>query len=220
MDCGCGSVASASGTAIPERSTAWTSRRRRARSSASPDRTAPARARSSRSWPARPRADAGEIELGGRAWDPATDRDRVAVVHQEPQLFPNLTVAENLMVGREGTRALVRGLDAQERSLMEDLAILDYADRPLGGVPLAIQQRVEIGRALARDAHDLPVRRAELGTDPGGVRGPVPADAPPGRRRPGRPARLAPDRGACPARRPRGADPRRRVHHASSTATR
>ena len=98
------------------------------------------------------RADSGEIELDGRSWDTASDRDRVAVVHQEPQLFPNLTVAENLMVGREGTRATVRGLTAQERSLMRDLAILEVADRKLGDVPLAIHQRVEIGRALARDA--------------------------------------------------------------------
>jgi ABC-type sugar transport system ATPase subunit len=98
------------------------------------------------------RADAGEIELDARPWDTTTDRDRVAVVHQEPQLFPNLSVAENLMVGREGTRAMVRHLDAQERSLMRDLAILDVADRKLDDVPLAIQQRVEIGRALARDA--------------------------------------------------------------------
>jgi ABC-type sugar transport system ATPase subunit len=35
---------------------------------------------------------------------------------------------------------------------MADLAILEYADRPVEAVPLAIQQRVEIGRALARDA--------------------------------------------------------------------
>jgi ABC-type sugar transport system ATPase subunit len=35
---------------------------------------------------------------------------------------------------------------------LKDLAILDYADRPLGSVPLAMRQRVEIGRALARDA--------------------------------------------------------------------
>ena len=83
---------------------------------------------------------------------PSTDRDRVAVVHQEPQLFPNLSVAENVMVGREGTRALVRHLDPQERALLDDLAILDVADVPLGRVPLAVQQRVEIGRALARDA--------------------------------------------------------------------
>jgi ABC-type sugar transport system ATPase subunit len=98
------------------------------------------------------RADDGEIDLGGRPWDTNSERDRVAVVHQEPQLFPNLTVAENMMVGREGTRAMVRPLNQRERTLMDDLAILDYADRRIEAVPLAIQQRVEIGRALARDA--------------------------------------------------------------------
>lgn len=98
------------------------------------------------------RSDGGEIDLDGRPWDTAIDRDRVAVVHQEPQLFPNLSVAENLMVGREGTRALVRHLHAGERTLMADLAILEYADMKIEAVPLAIQQRVEIGRALARDA--------------------------------------------------------------------
>jgi ABC-type sugar transport system ATPase subunit len=98
------------------------------------------------------REDGGEIMLDGAVWRPLVDRDRVAVVHQEPQLFPNLSVAENVMIGREGTRALVRDVDDKERLLMQDLAILEYADRPLGGVPLAIQQRVEIGRALAREA--------------------------------------------------------------------
>jgi ABC-type sugar transport system ATPase subunit len=97
-------------------------------------------------------ADAGEISLDGRTWDTGSDRDRVAVVHQEPQLFPNLSVAQNVMVGREGTRAMVRALDDDERALMRDLAILEFADRPLSAVPLSIQQRVEIGRALARDA--------------------------------------------------------------------
>jgi ABC-type sugar transport system ATPase subunit len=98
------------------------------------------------------REDSGAFMLDGAEWKPVEHRDRVAVVHQEPQLFPNLSVAENLMIGREGTRALVRGLDARERALLKDLAILDYADRPLGSVPLAMRQRVEIGRALARDA--------------------------------------------------------------------
>lgn len=98
------------------------------------------------------RADGGTTSLDGAEWDPSIVRDRVAVVHQDPQLFPNLTVAQNLMVGREGTRALVRDLDEDERSLMRDLAILEFADIPLGSVPLSIQQRVEIGRALARDA--------------------------------------------------------------------
>ena len=97
-------------------------------------------------------ADGGALTLDGAAWDPLVDRDRVAVVHQEAQLFPNLTVAENLIVGREGTRMLRRGLDEQERRLLADLEILDVADRPLGSVPLAVRQRTEIARALARDA--------------------------------------------------------------------
>lgn len=95
--------------------------------------------------------DAGEIQLDGRYWDTTVDRDRVAVVHQEPQLFPNLTVAENMIVGREGTRALTRDLDKAERVLMDSLAILGYAKRRVEAVPLGIQQRIEIGRALARD---------------------------------------------------------------------
>jgi ABC-type sugar transport system ATPase subunit len=97
-------------------------------------------------------ANEGEILLDDAAWDTATDFHRVAVVHQEPQLFPNLTVAENLMVGREGTRALTRGLTDDEERLLADLAILGVADKPLADVPLAVHQRVEIGRALARDA--------------------------------------------------------------------
>jgi ABC-type sugar transport system ATPase subunit len=96
--------------------------------------------------------DGGVIRLDGSDWRPMMHRDRVAVVHQEPQLFPNLSVGENLMIGREGRRALTRKINADERVLMKDLAILEVADRPLSSVPLAMRQRVEIGRALARDA--------------------------------------------------------------------
>jgi ABC-type sugar transport system ATPase subunit len=97
-------------------------------------------------------ADEGEIVLDGAGWRPGLERGRVAVVHQEPQLFPNLSVGDNLLVGREGTRALRRGLNDQEKTLMTDLAIAEFADRPLDSVPLAVQQRTEIARALARSA--------------------------------------------------------------------
>ncbi len=50
------------------------------------------------------RADDGHLTVDGAPWSPPRQRRRVAVVHQEPQLFPNLTVAENMLVGREGTR--------------------------------------------------------------------------------------------------------------------
>ena len=73
---------------------------------------------------------------------PPSDRDRVAVVHQEPQLFPNLTVAENMMVGREGTRAL----RPRSRPARASLHGRPRHPRPRatcrsGSVPLAIQQR-------------------------------------------------------------------------------
>jgi ABC-type sugar transport system ATPase subunit len=97
-------------------------------------------------------ADSGEIHLDGRPWQPALDRDRVAAVHQEPQLFPNMSVGDNLLVGREDTRFMRPRLDPAERALMSDLAISEFANRTLGTVPLAVQQRTEICRALARDA--------------------------------------------------------------------
>src|SRR4051794_40810173 len=49
--------------------------------------------------------DDGDILLGGAPWDVDTANHAVAVVHQEPQLFPNLTVGNNIMVGREGVVA-------------------------------------------------------------------------------------------------------------------
>ena len=97
-------------------------------------------------------ADAGELSLDGGSWSLADAATAVAVVHQEPQLFPNLSVAENLMVGREGGSLLRPRLGRHDRELMDSLGILHLAERPLGSCTLATQQRTEIARALARDA--------------------------------------------------------------------
>ncbi len=96
--------------------------------------------------------DAGEILIDDEPWSVDIGVHRVAVVHQEPQLFPNLTVAENVMVGREGTRWLRRGLREQELTVMRDLGIDAVRDRLLEDVPLAIHQRTEIARALVQQA--------------------------------------------------------------------
>jgi ribose transport system ATP-binding protein len=57
------------------------------------------------------RADAGEIHLAGRVLDFVSPRDAVsagiATIFQELTLVPNLTIAENLFLGREPVR--VRG---------------------------------------------------------------------------------------------------------------
>src|SRR3954447_4796165 len=94
-------------------------------------------------------ADSGEVLLDGERF---TATDTVAVVHQEPQLFPNLSVGDNLLVGREGSRFLRPRLNAGERGLMAELGIASSAHRPLDVCSLATQQRTEIARALARDA--------------------------------------------------------------------
>ena len=97
-------------------------------------------------------ADGGELRAGGSAWSGADAATAVAVVHQEPQLFPNLTVAENLLVGREGTRLMKPRLGDHDQALMQALGIARFAPRPLDSCTLATQQRTEIARALARDA--------------------------------------------------------------------
>jgi ABC-type sugar transport system ATPase subunit len=98
------------------------------------------------------RHDAGEVRVGGAPFPLAQAARLVAVVHQEPQLFPNLTVAENLLVGREGTALLRPTTHAADRALMRALGLGPYIARPLGDCTLAVQQRTEIARALARDA--------------------------------------------------------------------
>ena len=94
--------------------------------------------------------DSGDILVDGAPWSTGDPLDRVAVVHQEPQLWPALTVAQNMVVGREPTRYGFPGLPDADRATLEELDIGMYADRILDTCPLAVRQRVEIARALAR----------------------------------------------------------------------
>jgi ABC-type sugar transport system ATPase subunit len=98
------------------------------------------------------RPDSGTLTFDGRPWFPAVDWHDVAVVHQEPQLFPNLTVAENVLVGREGTRTLRPRLGLGDAGVMQALGIARLKDALLEDCSLATQQRTEIARAVAREA--------------------------------------------------------------------
>ncbi len=98
------------------------------------------------------RPDSGTLTLDGRPWFPAIDWHEVAVVHQEPQLFPNLTVGENVLVGREGTRIARPRLGPNDAGVMQALGIGGLKDVPLANCTLATQQRTEIARAVARSA--------------------------------------------------------------------
>ena len=115
------------------------------------------------------RPDEGELLYNGRSWTPAVDWRQVAVVHQEPQLFPNLTLAENILVGREGGAVGWPKLGPRDAAVMKAFGIDLNSGAPLADCTLATQQRAEIARAVARNSAGLLVRRAEFGADRRGI---------------------------------------------------
>jgi erythritol transport system ATP-binding protein len=87
------------------------------------------------------------------------DARGIAIVHQELQRFPNLSVAENLFVGRELTTRFGTVDHAAQRHAARDLlARLGQPIDPdvlLGSLPLGLQQVVEIARALTHQTRVL-----------------------------------------------------------------
>jgi monosaccharide-transporting ATPase len=67
-------------------------------------------------------------------------------------LCPNLTVAENLLIGRQPTRFGIsvdwKKLNAQAREYLKELDVEIDVTRPLGSYSVAIQQMAAIARAL------------------------------------------------------------------------
>ncbi len=84
----------------------------------------------------------------------------ISTVYQEINLCPNLTVAENLLIGRQ-PRLLGVGvnwgkLNQRAAQYMADLGIEINVTQPLGSYSIAIQQMVAIARAItAADAKVL-----------------------------------------------------------------
>jgi ABC-type sugar transport system ATPase subunit len=104
----------------------------------------------------------GEILVDGkeaRLRSTAGARARgIAIVHQELMLVPEMTVAENLFLGREPGGLFVDGLalEAQSRALLERFGVGEIdAAAQLGTLGIGLQQMVEIVRALAEDARIL-----------------------------------------------------------------
>jgi simple sugar transport system ATP-binding protein len=108
------------------------------------------------------RADAGEIRVHGRRVDLHRPHDAIAagigMVHQHFMLVDNFTVLENVVLGAEGGRRLAGGL-ARARAELEHIAREHGLAVPLDAVvehlPVGVQQRVEILKALYRGAEIL-----------------------------------------------------------------
>ncbi|GAA1423086.1 sugar ABC transporter ATP-binding protein [Agrococcus citreus] len=109
------------------------------------------------------RPDTGTIAIDGEPVSIHATTDAIALgvqtVYQEPQLFPELTVAENFFVGREITRGPTIDWRAQAPRMLEllDTVGLDrsLASQPLGALSIAKQQQVSIAKALLERASIL-----------------------------------------------------------------
>lgn len=106
------------------------------------------------------RPDTGELALQGKTvvlHGPRAARELgVAVIHQHPNVFPDLNVAENVFIGelpRTGLRAVDRGaLRSRAKALFESLGVRLNTDLPLRGLSIADQQLVEIAKTLSQKA--------------------------------------------------------------------
>lgn len=100
-------------------------------------------------------SDAGTIRLEGREVRPRSIAEArscgLTAVYQEIDLLPNLTVAQNLLLGREPTRfGLVRRglMNRTAREMLAPLGLDVDVGRDLGDYPVAVQQLCAIARAV------------------------------------------------------------------------
>ncbi|MBI5161506.1 MAG: sugar ABC transporter ATP-binding protein [Micrococcales bacterium] len=104
--------------------------------------------------------DAGDFEVAGAPAvfrSPADSKAAgISVIYQEPTLFPDLTVAENIFVGRQprGRFGLIdrAAMRTEARALFERLGVPIDPDRLAEGLSIADQQIIEIAKAISLDA--------------------------------------------------------------------
>lgn len=108
------------------------------------------------------RPTSGTLAMNGRTieLDSTRDADRhgIGIIYQELNLCPNLSVSDNIFLGRELTRGGRVDDPAQQRAARDVLTRLRHPIDPrtlVGDLPLGLQQIVEIAKALARDVRVL-----------------------------------------------------------------
>jgi monosaccharide-transporting ATPase len=101
------------------------------------------------------RRDAGMVTLTGEAIDPRNtfeaQRLGIGTVYQEVNLLPNLTVAENLYLGRQPRRfglTQTRQMNRRSRALLAQYGLDIDPAAPLARFSVAVQQVVAIARAV------------------------------------------------------------------------
>ncbi|MFD9124794.1 sugar ABC transporter ATP-binding protein [Kitasatospora sp. NPDC059571] len=107
-------------------------------------------------------ADGGQVTMAGRpiriTGPLQAQQAGISTVYQEVNLCPNLSVAENLFIGREPRRRGLIHWSELRRRAEASVAALDLdldVTAPLNGFSIAVQQLVAIARAVDVDAKVL-----------------------------------------------------------------
>ena len=109
------------------------------------------------------RPDSGELTVDAQVrhfHGPADARGAgIAIIYQEPTLFPDLSVAENVLMGRQ-PRAGMRRIDGRAMNaavavILKELGVSLDPARLVRGLSIADQQLVEIAKALSLNAQIL-----------------------------------------------------------------
>lgn len=106
--------------------------------------------------------DAGDIAVEGKTVQIRSPQDAIdhgiGMVHQHFELVPSFTVAQNVLLGREPRRSGRyddRAARARVAALAEETGLNIDPGRRVADLPVGMQQRVEILKALAADARLL-----------------------------------------------------------------
>ncbi|MDR0651935.1 MAG: sugar ABC transporter ATP-binding protein [Synergistaceae bacterium] len=103
--------------------------------------------------------DSGEISFDGRVFEPdgaeSVQRAGISTIYQEISLIPQLSVAENIFIGREIKKKGVidwKTTRMKSSELLRGLGIDIDVERPLGSYGAAVQQMVAVARAISIEA--------------------------------------------------------------------
>ena len=103
-------------------------------------------------------ADGGSMTIDGIAYQPSRPsvalRNGIALIHQEIRMVPELSVAENIFIGRLPKRRGIvdrRSMTEEARQYLELVGSHIDPRRPVAGLSIATQQEIEIARALSRN---------------------------------------------------------------------
>ncbi|MFD1415773.1 sugar ABC transporter ATP-binding protein [Oceanobacillus jeddahense] len=110
-------------------------------------------------------SDSGEVYLKGKKIsivDPKSSKENgISIIHQEFNLIPDLTVYENVFLGKEIRKGFLNFINSKKESLKHTQKLIDKygldidAEKPIRELSVGEQQVVEILKAISEDSSIL-----------------------------------------------------------------